>query len=269
MLGYCDIGSLKSIEDKTELFNAVKEKMPEVKIISGKAVQDEMTERGLGLMDVATKINVDAGGLSRRLNTGFALPSNSLTYLSYRLLHKSCQEVFLGYYTPTVLPKDLSLIIEAIEDASLCQIGETLLKDLARNKKYEARGWEIVEADIVKERLSEFAEDRGLHLRNVFGDVRGSVYTGIQKMIDNLGTAPNLTTLTFYSIALNTSLDYFTSLDYTGVSLGARNSVRAFGSQKEIKDRKVLAFISEYLYLDREDKNKVFGEIIGNMLKNS
>jgi hypothetical protein len=267
MLGYCDIGSLKDIKDKTELFNAVKKRMPEVKLVSGKAVQEEMTKRGLGLMDVAAKIEVDAGGLSKRLTTGFALPYNSLTFLSHTMLHKSCQEVFLGYYTPTILPKDLSLIIEAMEDSEIEEIGKNLIEKLSKDKKYKERGWKIEEPEIVKERLSEFAEDRGLHLRSVFDDVKGSIYTGIQKMIDNLGAAPNLTTLTFYILALGTSLDYFTSLDYTGISLGTKNSVKLYGSSKEIKDKKVLTFISEYLYLDKEDKDRIFGEVIGHMLK--
>ncbi len=263
--GYSNITELLSEENANLLYKKIYSVYPAVKLEAGKVVKESLFEKGFSLTNVAAELEIDLGGFSRRLETGLALPYSSLTTLSYKFLRKSCNEVLLGFNMPTILPKDLSYILETMETYS--DIKEEILLLIESMDYLDFKGKPFQNA-LFRERLEEYATDRGKHLRNVLGISGNHMNTSIRNLLTNENYLPDLKSLTFIAFRLHTSIDYFTSLDYTGNTYNLYNKLCLFDGT-EIKSKKEIAFVSKYLRLSRKDKDLIFAKAIGMLFKAS
>ena len=254
-----DTVSLLSIADKRERYLTAVKVFEQAKLEAGHAIDAEFQEKGISYLYAADLVEYPYQGFRQNLlKRGLALKPHALTNLAYKVLNRSCHHLFFGVDGVTELPRLPSWLAK-------CMLGSDRLKNEAFNcvSRLYSEGKEdgtllndISEAELIRSRVFELAADRYVTVPNVLGaDEPSIVKISLRKFTfpDKKSYVLKNIMLLYFTMELNTSLDYFTAPNYTQYT-----DLRCFGAPERecIRDRLVKQVLGKYLVLSPDAKKE-------------
>ena len=196
----------------------------------------------------------------------FTLPPNKLVIFS-QFFVMSCHELLFGHRKATMLPKDISGMIQIFR--SLKEETKKIILDhmsaiTSKGPNYHSNDSRMISSvnhtRLVRIRLKEAARDRGV---NVFSRdlLPSKMRTVVQRYIiqeDGYEASQNI--LMMMALCLETTVDYLCRVDYTDVT-----EMRLFDSDDLIKEKSEIKFIKEYLaaqYQDERNEGYILQELL-------
>lgn len=248
-----DTASLRSISDKRERYLTAVKVFEQAKLEAGHAIDAEFQEKGISYLYAADLVEYPYQGFRQNLlKRGLALKPHALTNLAYKVLNRSCHHLFFGVDGVTELPRLPSWLAK-------CMLGSERLKNEAFYSEGKEEGTllnDIPEAELIRSRVFELAADRYVTVPNVLGaDEPSIVKISLRKFTfpDKKSYVLKNIMLLYFTLELNTSLDYFTAPNYTQYT-----DLRCFGAPERecIRDRLVKQVLGKYLVLSPDAKKE-------------
>ena len=118
---------------------------------------------------------------------------------------------------------------------------------------------------MVRDRLIEQAEDKGVDVSLLLGDDAPSVIKTVLKKymeVENYNGGYN--TQLFIAMSLHTSLDYFVCTDYSDITTVYCQTPE--GKTTRVANQTLIQFLSCYLRLSPDRQKKVYQQQIKNMI---
>lgn len=270
-MAYINLDEIMCRPTAAERYEAALEAFGDLRNIVSKKVAAELKEKGLSLPALSRGLQVDIGGLSKRLRANFSLPFDALRILSYYYLDKSCHEVMFGEKHATRLRGETAALARSL--SRLPARGRNNVLELAYTiyRKEADIGRISVNppsSQIIRERIKEIADGKYCAEIEIFGaDAPPFLKSCIVKyMADDSAYVGKINSLMFYTLELNTSLDYFISADYTKYTT---LSYLDGGAERTVSDVKTAQIIGKYLCLSPEGRARLAAEVICRLAESS
>lgn len=194
----------------------------------------------------------------------FSLTNQGYIVLTRKYIETSCDKYLFGNArkASTRLPRHLSVLAEYMDELSPA-LQMQLVAYAADFPHITDRG-DAAEyrPDIIVERMDELREDLGISPYCLGGNPSLSVFgqrlrfyrTGINQSL-------KIDALMYIAYKNNTTVDYFLVDDYTDYT-----DIRLCWSNESITNKNIIAFISHYLRLSKEDQIEVYAYAIAQCL---
>lgn len=256
-----DIAAIRKIEDPEERYNTALRIFEDARAEASKEISAELDSKGIPRMVAANIAGVDVGGFTKRLQGQFTLPPLAITKLCYNCLKKSAHMVFAGEEGVTMLPRTLSLALNSLKGKKASARNAALLYSLSlfeKNTREAALNDELTFPQLLRSRLTEIAEDKGIYTIGLAGtDAPSSLKLCIRKCFEHENYSGRLNTLFYIAcIGNHTSLDGLIApnpVAFTQLCYYTEN----YENREIITDKTIRRIVSIYYDLNNENRNRL------------
>ena len=259
-----DFSKIREIEDSKERYETALELFNQTRRDAGKTAEQTLMENAFDLTEAAERLNMTGDELRRQLRDGSVLEPLTIVLLADRLLNESCHRFLFGMDGITELPQTESVLTDALlegteveREAISTLVDELFGYDDANNLLADPLNL----PDVVRARILALCVDRQIEPSKLLGiNEHHLCRISLKKVALQKAPPcePQLNFLMYLAIMLNTSIDYFLTLDYV-----VHTAVRRFAAPEKdvIKDKDAIYTVGQFLHLSPQSREKVLASL--------
>ena len=223
---------------------------------ASKKIATEMEDRGLSSADVCRRTGMPRSTLSRALSNYLMIPNYYLIPLCYDALRMSINDLLLDEQNVvTPIGKDKRAVYLFIRQSPEDQ------QMLLRWGRQARKAVEVTQQSIKSTmlyRLGELAQENSITVDRLFGSKTYNVNISLTNYLSSDSPNIDIRFIMYCALALNVSMDYLMSQDYTQKG----TVVLPPEARTEPEKRLCTEFLSTFLLLDEEDAAVLYTKML-------